>query len=200
MPANNDFSAIGGSGGFMKDMVTNNNVWGLRRLKTETYSSLGTAIEDGLAYSISGEFPNVMMGDSIAVNFEFASGVLIHKIITNQNLPIKIMSGHATGVADGIFNPVNLNRCSSDISPAEAQIYSSITEVGQVMDRGHGVIYPSLKTCEGLDISVVIENTTGVTLDIYFTVVYEETSPRSPFFGLTPSTIITPTTEMSLYG
>ena len=180
------------------DLLTNNR-FDVRRIKTSSEPSLGGATENGLTYAISGSF-NVLMGGTIAMNFNPAAESVIHSVSVDGDYTITLYDAAATGTADGIFASANRNLLSGDVSPGEGQIYSPASANGSALDAGWRQISPFVVCGFGSPVSAFVENTSGVTTDIRITIVYEEIGERAASFGLTASTELFPDTEMSVYG
>lgn len=194
----NQWYPMGGNGGLPSDMLTSEEI-GQRRLKTSSRNELVEVIEDGFAYSFSGSYPSVD-GEIIAVNIAPASEIILRRVTANIDFKIEVYDEEATGSADGILAPSNLNLTSVDVSPASAQIYYTASAVGTRLEVGYGEIDPFIITDTDNRLSVLMTNNSGTAQDVDFVVIYEEIGERSGIFGLTPSTFLEPTTEMSDYG
>ena len=184
--------------GVFSDLFTNDEE-GIRRYKISSESSAVANSYNGKLYSIPANY-TIQPGNSIALNISPASEMVITKVVTNSDFSISIYSEHATGSADGIFAPVNMNLCSIDESPTTSQVYYAATAQGARLDYGHGTLNTSIIACENTKPCVVITNDTLEADLIEMQVQFEEIGPRSPLFGLTASTELEPTTEMSAYG
>lgn len=180
------------------DLLTN-TVLGKRRAKTSSEISTIAASLNGLLYAISGSY-SVPAGEKLAMNISLAADSVLHTVVTNRGMPVEVMTQHATGSADGIFSAVNTNLCSDDSSPSQGQLYYSATPSGGIVASGYGEIQPSVIACEDSQPSIVVTNDTADTQSVKIFVLIEEIGARNPSFGLTPSTLLQPTTEMSLYG
>lgn len=194
----NEWYPVGGNGGLPSDMLTNFKI-GQRRLKTSSRDEIAEVIKNGFAYSFTGSHP-AEENELISVNLHFASDVFIRKITTNPGFKIEIFSGHSSGSPDGLMSPHNLNQVSSDVSPATAQIYYESASSGDRLEVGYSEIDPYIFTNTEYDTAVVITNNSGASEVVDFVIIYEEVGSRLSSFGLTPSTELTPTTEMSQYG
>lgn len=183
----------------MPDDLLTSDVTYIRRQKVSSEPSSISASYNEKLYSISASY-SIQAGNSAALNISPASDIVITKAATNEGLPISIYSGHATGTADGIFTPSNMNMCSIDETPTTSQLFYAATAQGNKLDTGYSVIQSSVIACDSNEPSIVVKNTSEVTqvIDIY--VLFEEIGPRSPDFGLTASTELEPNTEMSIYG
>jgi hypothetical protein len=179
--------------------IYTNDTEAMRRIKVSSEPSIVASIFNGLAYSISGSF-SVANNDYLALNFSPAAESIIHKAVTNSGLNIEVRNAVATGTADGIFTATNLNLLSDDSSPAEGQLYSPATPQGSVISAGISSIEPYTICDLDHKPSIVVRNTTGVTTTIRITITFEEIGQRASSFGLTPSTILLSTTEMSDFG
>jgi len=184
--------------GLPDDLMTNDVTY-LRRQKVSSESSSVAAAYNEKLYTIPAKY-NIAAGNSIALNISPASEMVITKVVTNSEFSISIYSEHATGSADGIFAPVNMNLCSIDESPTTSQVYYAATAQGSRLDYGHGTLNTSIIACENTKPCVVITNDTLEADLIEIQVQFEEIGPRNPLFGLTASTELEPTTEMSAYG
>ena len=190
---------VGTIQGFGPSDLLTTSKYGIRRSKVSSERSSIAASYNGLLYAISGEYA-VAAGAKLAMNLYLASDSVVHRVVTNDGLPVEVRNEHATGSADGIFQSVNTNLCSSDSSPSQGQLYYSATAEGSIVACGHGEIEPSVIACEDGNLSVVVTNTSAGSADVKIFVLFEEIGARNPSFGLTPSTLLEPTTEMSLYG
>lgn len=180
------------------DLLTSDR-FEVRRIKTSSEPSIGGATEVGLAYTVSGSF-SVADGDYLAMNFSPAAESVIHRVSVSGDYAIEVYDAAATGTANGIFEAVNKNLLSVDVSPAQGQLYSPATLNGNVISAAVGSSAPFVRCGLGAPISVATQNTSGGVLTMRITIEYEEIGPRSASFGLTASTEIFPDTEMSVYG
>ena len=169
------------------------------RLNTSSEPSIAQAVRNGMVYSITGSY-NVAAGQALAMNLSLAAQSIIHKVTTNTGLQSYLYDSHATGVADGIFSTVNLNSCSIDNSPASAQLIYTAAPQGGIMAVGDSVISPFALADDVCNISAVTVNTTNAAKSVFLSILFEEIAARLPGFGLTPSTLLQPGTEMSIYG
>lgn len=176
-----------------------NNVEFLRRIKVSSEPSLAAAVQNGLAYTISGS-DVVNANDYLAMNISPAADSIIHKVTTNAGLVIDVYNQHATGVADGIFAAHNMNLNSIDTTPTEGQVYNPATVEGLSVFSGVTSIEPYVIIGFDNKASIVVKNTTGSTTTIKITVTLEEIGQRVPSFGLTASTLLLSGTEMSNFG
>lgn len=183
----------------LPETVYSNTTEHLRRLKISSEPSLAAAVFNGLAYTISGSH-SVLSGNYIAFNISPASQILIHKITTNSGLPIDVYSAFATGTADGIFSANNMNLDSVDESPTQGQIYNPAILNGSILYSGITSVEPYVISSFGNSMAAVVKNTTGSTATIQMTITFEELGPREFSFGLTASTLLLSTTEMSDFG
>lgn len=183
----------------LPESVYSSTTEALRRVKVSSEPSVAAGTLSGLTYAISGS-NSVAAGDYISMNISPASDILIHKVITNQNLSFEIYSQHSTGTADGIFEAKNLNLISDDVSPAQGQLYSPSTSAGSVVYAGISQDNPYVIASFLKKPAVVVRNTTGSTATIKITVIFEEIGQRQPSFGLTASTLLLSNTEMSTFG
>lgn len=184
--------------GLPDDLLTNDNTY-YRRQKVSSESSSVSAAYNEKLYSIPASY-TIQPSNSIALNISPASKMVITKITTNSEFSIGVYSEHATGSADGIFSPLNMNLCSIDESPTSSQVYYAATAQGSRLDYGHGSLDTSIIACENTTPGIVITNDTLEADLIEIQVQFEEIGPRNPDFGLTASTELEPTTEMSAYG
>jgi hypothetical protein len=183
----------------MSDMFYNNEQVGSRFFKIAADSPLLAAALNDKAFSINASY-TVAAGQSVSLNINFASKVVIRKVAVNDGLSLSITNDHGTGEADGVFPSVNLNMCSIDESPATSKIYYNATQGGQVVASGIGSIEPFIVSCEDASPAVFVTNTTGASASVMITVTFEELGPRNPLSGLTATTLIEPDTEMATYG
>ena len=194
---------LGGAGGFPYDMVDSPELVGYRRLKISSQSSLNSANIKGLLYSISvGESENLTIasGAYVGFNLQFASDVIVHKIIANTDLLINVYDSYVSGTPDGIYNAVILNGCLEDFSPSSLQIFTGATSNGNLLDFCKEVLPTTLLFCDDNTPSVLLKNIGATTQTLQLAVIFEEIGPRNPSFGLTPTTQLEPDTEMSDYG
>lgn len=160
---------------------------------------LTNASLEGSAYAISGSW-TVAPGESLAMILSPASDIIVHKVTTNPGCEICVYDMEATGTSDGIFNSGKLNFCSSDVTATQAQLIFDATATGALLACGVTLLEPHLVACQDNKPSFVVKNETASNKDIRITVTFEKTSTDAVVFGLLPSTNITPTTEMSIYG
>ena len=191
-------SFITSQGGVPLDAITDSE-YGSQRISTSSQDSRVFSLNSDKLHSISASY-TIQAGNSIGVNIAPASDIIISNISCLPSLPITVHSSYATGQADGVFNANNLNLCSSDNSPTNAQVFYSATNAGSKLINGVGSIETFIKACELTKPCIMVENTTGTSQDIVVQVLFEETSPRNPNFGLMASTQLISTTEMSQYG
>jgi hypothetical protein len=194
----NQWHPEGGSGGLPSDMLSSQKI-GQRRLKTSSRNELAELIEDGLAYSFTGSYA-AADSEVISINLSFSSDVFLRRITANPDFKIEVFDEAATGSADGILAPHNLNLVSGDVSPASAQIFYGSTPQGNRLEVGYSEIDPFVFADETHNPSIAITNNSGTPATVDFVIIYEEVGDRAPLFGLTPSTQLLPTTEMSQYG
>lgn len=194
----NQWHPEGGSGGIPSDMLTSFKI-GQRRLKTSSREELAEVVEDGFAYSFTGSYA-AADGEIISINFSPAADTFLRRVTVNPGFKIEIYDRHATGDADGILDSHNLNQCSSDLSPASGQIFYASTPQGNRLEVGYTEIDPYILTCESTETGISITNNSGQSDTVDFVIIFEEVGPRAALFGLTPSTELFPTTEMSQYG
>lgn len=180
------------------DLLTSEFV-GFRRVKVSAESSLVSAARDGRLYSVVGSF-SVANDQILAMNMTFAAESVIHSASTIGNYPIYIALGAAAGTADGIFNALNMNACSLDDSPAFGQLFYNAALPSAIIAAGIGSVGAIAVADDGCGISVIATNDSGATKTITISVIFEEIGERSAAFGLTPSTLLHPETEMSIYG
>lgn len=183
---------------FPHDVYTN-NVEDQRRYKVSSEPSIGAAVFNGFAYTISGTF-SVDAGDYLALNLSPASDIIVHKVVTNAGFPIEVYDALATGVADGIFTSANMNLLSVDSSPTQGQLFSDAVPVGKLISAGVGVLEPYVVAGFNKKPAILVKNTSAVTTVMRLTVTFEEIGPRASSFGLTASTELFATTEMSTFG
>ena len=179
------------------DLMTT-EVEGIRRLKVSSEDSNIAAAFNGLLYSISASV-SVLAGDSLALNLSLAADSVIKSASTVSGLPIALHGDHATGNADGIFLPNNMNQLSIDVSPSQGQLYEQAVANGDLLSAGESVLSLSFITGYQKNSSIVVKNT-GSDQVVFINIVFEEIGERAHVFGLTPSTFLEPTTEMSTYG
>ncbi len=179
--------------------VYTNDLEGQRRYKVSSEPSIGAAVFNGFGYTISGTF-SVAAGAQLAMNISPASDIIIHKIVTNTNFPIEVYDEQSTGVADGIFIAANMNLLSVDSSPTQAQLYSDAVPQGNAIAAGIAILEPFIVAGFNQKPSVVVKNTGSLTAITRITVTFEEIGPRMSSFGLTASTSLMASTEMSTFG
>jgi hypothetical protein len=179
--------------------IYTNDTEAMRRIKVSSEPSIVASVFNGLTYSISGSF-SVANNDYLALNFSPAAESTVHRVVTNSGLNIEVRNAVSTGTADGIFNATNLNLTSIDSSPAQGQLYSPATPQGSVVFAGISSVEPYIICDLTHKPSFVVRNTTGATTTIRITITFEEIGQRASSFGLTASTILLSTTEMSDFG
>lgn len=179
------------------DLMSSETI-GIRRLKVSSEDSSIAASLNGFLYSITGT-ASVLAGDKLALNISLAADSVIKSASTIGGLPITLYSDHATGSADGIFQSVNLNQLSVDESPSQGQLYEQAQPQGSLLTSGLSKLDLSFVSGYQKNSSIVIENT-GSTQDVFINIVFEEIGERAHVFGLTPSSFLEPTTEISTYG
>ena len=172
---------------------------GERRVKVSAESSLVSAARDGRLYSAVGAF-SVANGQNLAMNMTLSAESVIHSASTIGNHPIYISLGAAEGTADGIFFALNMNACSIDESPAFGQLLYNATMPSQIIAAGVGAVGAIAVADDECGVSIIVTNDSGATKTIAISVVFEEIGERSASFWLTPSTLLHPETEMSIYG
>lgn len=158
-----------------------------------------TAAKNGFLYSFSGEH-SIADGQYLAMNMTPVAPSIIHSIKSNTGAPVYVYNDESTGSADGILNAINMGFCSVDESPATAQLFYNASPVGDLANRGETELKPLVVVDNTCKPSFLAKNTTGSTLTIFITVIFEEIGARISSIGLTPSTLLEPTTEMSDYG
>lgn len=188
----------GGSGGLPSDMLSSQKI-GQRRLKTSSRNELAELVEQGFAYSFTGSYA-AADGEVISINLNFASDVFLRRVTANPSFKIEIFDESATGSADGILEAHNLNLVSDDLTPASAQIFYASTPQGDRLEVGYSEIDPFIFANQDSSACVSITNNSGSAGTVDFVIIFEEVGERAPLFGLTPSTQLLPTTEMSQYG
>lgn len=180
------------------DLLTN-EVIGDRRLKGSNEFSPVSAAKEGNLYSLSGEY-SVADGQSVAMNMSPVAKSIIHSVKSNTLLPISVYNSDATGSAGSVVDSVNMGLFSDDFSPATAQIIYNATPQGNLVNRGDTEINPLMVVDEKSNPSFIAKNDSGATLTVFLTVIFEEIGERIASVGLTPSTLLYSTTEMSDYG
>jgi len=178
--------------------LMSSDVEGIRRLKVSSEDSSVAASLNGFLYSITAS-ATVLAGQKLALNVSLAADTIIKSASTVSGLPIKLYDEHATGNVDGIFISNNLNMLSIDESPSQGQLYEFAAAQGNLLAPGLTQLNPSVISGFSKTPSIVVENT-GLEQDVFINIVFEEIGPRAPTFGLTASTFLTPSTEMSTYG
>lgn len=184
--------------GLFSDLMSSDKA-ATRRVKVASQDSEIAASYEGRLYSIAASY-NVVAGQSIGLNINPASKIIISSITTNNNLTIELYSALATGSADGIFSSANMNMCSDDESPTSGQVFYDAQAAGSRLAFGQGYLSTSVICCEDSTPCVFITNTSLETTTIDIQVQFEEVGERSALFGLTASTQLEPNTEMSQYG
>lgn len=183
----------------LPESVYSSTTEALRRVKVSSEPSVAAGALNGLTYAVSGS-NSVAAGDFIAMNISPASDILIHKVVTNQGLVFDVYNQHATGTADGIFTAKNLNLISNDVSPAQGQLYTPATSVGDIIFSGISEDNPYIIASFLKTPAILVKNTTGGIATIKITVIFEEIGQREASFGLTASTLLLSNTEMSNFG
>lgn len=192
-------SSVSSSPGLPYDIYTN-DIAQARRIKASSRDSSVDASYNGLLYSFSGS-RLLPLGQKLGLNVLAASKTIISSIEIGSDLSYSIYNQHSTGSAGGIINPNNLNLTSLDITPATLEIIDNSTPVGDRLYWTSGETKSSgLIIDENSELSISIENTTTGSVTIKYTIIFEEICARAPYFGLTASTFLEPTTEMSTYG
>jgi len=191
-------SFITEQGGIPLDAITDSD-YGTQRISTSAQDSKVYALNSNKLHSIAANYI-IQAGNSIGLNIAPGSDIVISRVSCSPSLPITVYNGYATGSADGLFNANNLNLCSEDHSPTNAQVFYSATNTGTPLVNGIGSINSFIKACETTTPSVMVENTTGSSQNIMVQVLFEETGPRNPSFGLMANTQLIATTDMSQYG
>lgn len=179
--------------------LLSSDVIGLRRVKTSADTADVGASLNGTLFVISATY-SVFDGETLAFNLSPAADLIVRSVTTNKDLSILAYNEHATGTADGIFTASDVNMTSSDISPTQGQLFYTATPSGNVIAAGHTSISPAIVAGYNEKPCFTALNSTGETTDIRITVVFEEIGEREPVFGLTPTTFLQTTTEMSDYG
>lgn len=178
--------------------LMSNQVVGIRRLKVSSEDSSIASAFNGLLYSITAS-ATVLAGNSIALNLSLAADSVIKSASTVSGLPIALYSDHATGNADGIFSPNNMNQLSIDESPSQGQLYEQAVAGGDLLSSGETVLPLTFISGYQKNSSILVKNT-GSDQDVFINIIFEEIGSRAPVFGLTASTQLLPATEMSIYG
>ena len=181
----------------MSDMFSSDNEVGFRRLNTLPITLVQDAINHGLAYAynLSGTVP---AGETYAVNLHvFAlAGVSLQY---SDIYPVKIYAGHSTGSAGAIVDGKNVNCMSIDETPTTGQIITNATPPADILSMFEiGDVNALL--CAGGDFSIAFENKTAESISMDFSFILGELGPRLPGVGLTSSTELLQTTEMSDFG
>lgn len=172
---------------------------GVRKLKVSSTDSVLEAAINECAFTMAG-IKDIPAGESIGLNISLAADSIIYSFVVSGGLPFALYSEHATGNADGIVLSEDLNFKSIDVSPTQAQIYEDAVPAGGLVYSSEGSGSINAVAGFGDFPSIMIDNDTGGSVSARFTIVYEELGARNPVFGLTPSTQLEPSTEMSTYG
>jgi hypothetical protein len=181
----------------MSDMLTSENVVGVRRHKTLNATLVQDGISKGLSYSfnVSGSVP---AGQSFAVNlvvFALAGMNLQYSDI----LPVKLYAGHSTGTAGAIITARNVNCFSIDQTPTIGQVITNATPPGDILSMFRDGDINAL-LCPADNYTMVVENKTAESISLDFSFIVGELGPRIPAVGLTASTELIPTSEMGDFG
>ena len=166
-----------------------------RRVKT-IEGDFSYSIGQGCGYSFYLE-QAVPDTEYISLNVTFASEVIVHSISVNNDLTIDIRNSEAIGEPGATIPAQNLSLCSDDESPASAQVYTDSVPQDTVLFSGVGTLEPKVRSCFGVPFSINSQNNTGSEVVVALTLAFEEAGARESSFGLTPSTLLTETTEMS---
>lgn len=161
--------------------------------------SLIDATNNGSVYSLSGAY-SIVNGNNLAMNITFSAKTVIHYVSTDEGLPLYIHDALSTGSADGIIAPRNRNLISDDVSPTTSQLIYAATGTGNILSAGNTNVHPYIISDSAHPLSIVVNNNTGTTKTVRITVLYEEIGERDAALGLTPSTNLIATREMSDYG
>lgn len=189
---------MGGNGGIPADFSSYPYI-GQRRIKTSADSAMVEAALNDTLFTVSGSYA-VLDGESLSFNLYPAADLIVRAVSVDGDYQILAYNDHATGSADGIFTAISVNLIADDISPTQGQLFYNSTAAGSVFFSGSGSIMPAAVAGYGDKPSFFVPNNTGATKTIRITITFEEIGPREPSFGLTPSTLLQPTTEMSNYG
>ena len=174
-------------------------VEGLRRVKVSSFDGVTEFSLDGMAYSITGAV-NLTDGQAVALNITPAAKSIINRVSTNIGNRIGIYSEFATGTSNGEFKPKNINLTSIDQTSTTCISIIDATPAGDQIASMETYLEPDVIVGPNTTPSVVIYNDSGANQDVIFSVLLLEIGPRAEGFGLTPSTQIIGTTEMSDYG
>ena len=189
---------MGGNGGIPADFSSYPYI-GQRRIKTSADSAMVEAALNDTLFTVSGSH-EVLDSESLSFNLYPAADLIVRAVSVDGNYQILAYNDHATGSADGIFTAISVNLIAGDVSPTQGQLFYNSTAVGSVLFSGSGSIMPAAIAGYGDKPSFFVPNDTGATKTIRITITFEEIGPRAPLFGLTASTLLQPTTEMSTYG
>ena len=189
---------MGGNGGIPADFSSYPYI-GQRRIKTSADSAMVEAALNDTLFTVSGSYA-VLDGENLSFNLYPAADLIVRAVSVDGNYQILAYNDHATGSADGIFKSISVNLIAGDVSPTQGQLFYNSTAVGSVLFSGSGSIMPAAIAGYGDKPSFFVPNDTGATKTIRITITFEEIGPREPLFGLTASTLLQPTTEMSTYG
>ena len=182
----------------MSDMFSADNNVNLRRLKTIPISPLQDGVILGLSYAYNIEH-TIPAGEKIAINFNVFALAIV-EVAYSDITPVKTYTAPAIGTGGAILTGQNLNCLSIDETPTQAQLFTgNITTQGQLLAMT-GIGSANIIICPGTEFGVVLENKETAAQTISLSLVLTEVGERLPSVGLTPSTQITQTTEMSDYG
>ena len=189
---------MGGNGGIPADFSSYPYI-GQRRIKTSADSAMVEAALNDTLFTVSGSYA-VPDGQSLSFNLLPAADLIVRSVSVGGDYQIIAYNQHATGSADGIFSAMAVNMTAGDVSPTQGQLFYNSTAVGSVLFSGSRSINPAIVAGFGDQPSFFVKNDSGFEKTIRITITFEEIGPRAPLFGLTPSTLLQPTTEMSTYG
>lgn len=169
-----------------------------RRVKTASMSAADVAALESKLYSFSAPY-TIAAGDSIAFNINMAGQAIFYSIEA-QGMTIGVHKDLATGTHNDIYAADNMNFVEGNGFTAFMQ---------KMLD--YSIVVPSSKTCispcmpsvvADFDnpFSITLTNNTGsaVTGDLSLTLESLTDDYVTPF-GLSADTLLSPTTEMSVY-
>ena len=202
---NSAFHQLGGEDESLYIPFNDVNMWVLAVSDTSslTVTEVNTSLEsvtsslNGRLYSLTGGVL-VPQGEKLALNISLAASSVIKSASTVTGLPISLYNDHAIGDAATIYLANNMNQLSDDVSPSQGQLYESAVTQGDLLVHGQSEIEMDFISGYQKNSSVVVENTEPDQI-VFISIIFEEFSDRVLVFGLTPTTLLTPTTEMSDY-
>ena len=163
----------------------------------------------GSLYTASGSF-TMMSGMSYALVFDMPKSLIVRKLKAlsdnGARIDIAAYNQSATGVNISSVSFVNVNECSELVTGITAEfIGPSVVTAGDVIDFDvDSFDEPIIIGCEGLALSVVFTTRQSmVNENVRWVLTFEELAKKpgaiEPPLQLEAGTLLSPTTEMSIY-